>query len=71
LTPGELLVADQGSQFNACGGLKGHCVVFGLEPGAIDSVEAFLTGPDNGPTGTGSPTISHAYSFRCAVPTAQ
>lgn len=62
LTPGELLKSDPDTVFTACGGASQHCVVFGTEPGAIDSVEPFYS---HGSGKEASRSVSHAYSFRC------
>jgi hypothetical protein len=71
LAPGELLASNPESVFNACGGNGTHCVVFGLEPAAIDSVEPFFTVPEPA-SGTKSPSassVAHAYAFRCVLET--
>jgi hypothetical protein len=69
LTPGELLVSDPESPFNACGGASSHCVVFGLEPAAIDSVEPFFEVPDLAAGGQAKTRrmVPHAYAFRCVL----
>jgi hypothetical protein len=68
LTPGELIAGDEGTFFNPCSKKGDHCVVYGQEPGAIDSVEPFLKLP---PTEKASTTATafavHAYGFRCVV----
>lgn len=66
LTPGELLAGDPESMFNACGRDDQHCVVFGLEPAAIDSVEPFFEA-SAGSGGTHERSIAHAYGFRCVL----
>jgi hypothetical protein len=68
LTPGELLKSDPENAFTACGGAFDHCVVFGSEPAAIDSVEPFFQVPKAPDVGSGTqPTIGHAYAFRCVL----
>ena len=66
LAPGELLAADAESAFNACGTAGSHCVVYGLEPGAIDSVEPFYQAP-SAEGATLKTMAGHAYAFRCVV----
>ena len=65
LVPGELLTSDPSCLFNACGQDVPHSVVFGLDPGAIDSVEPFLSIPNSVGTTASRSTIDHAYAFRC------
>jgi hypothetical protein len=69
LTPGELLASDPDNQFNACTGDSSHCVVFGLDPAAIDSVEPFFTVSEEAEGQNSAPraVVPHAYSFRCVV----
>jgi hypothetical protein len=67
LLPGELLRGDKESVFNACGNDDGHCVVFGLEPAAIDSVEPFFKRPRSAGETADSTSIAHAYAFRCVL----
>jgi hypothetical protein len=69
LAPGELLGSDAQSIFNACGEGRDHCVVYGLQPAAIDSVEPFFQVPiaTTGEIQRVQPVIAHAYSFRCVV----
>jgi formylglycine-generating enzyme required for sulfatase activity len=66
--PGELLGGDPQNVFTACGGAFEHCVVFGSEPAAIDSVEPFFQMPGGVERGsTTAPAIAHAYAFRCVL----
>jgi hypothetical protein len=65
LAPGELLKTDASSPFNACSPPFDHCVVFGLEPAALDSVESFARVPADGDQ-PARVSIEHAYAFRCA-----
>jgi hypothetical protein len=68
LTPGELLAGDSGSMFNACSNGSTHCVVFGMEPATIDSVETFFTSAKTGGQDPdGLAVVAHAYSFRCVL----
>jgi hypothetical protein len=68
LTPGELLSADASSLFNACTAAGTHCVVAGLSPGSIDTVEPFYS-RSGGPGESKDPEymIAHAYGFRCVI----
>ena len=59
LTPGELLSPATDTRFSACGPDYPACVVRGLEPGAIDSVQPVLKHADGGEYS------STAYGFRC------
>jgi len=68
LLPGELLKTDGMAAFNACGLPFSHCVVSGLEPAAIDSVETFVQVPSEASPGGFRRTIGHAYAFRCVLP---
>lgn len=54
LTPGELLAGDRESNFGVCRGEERRCVVYGLVPGAIDSVKAASDSDGE-----------HPYTFRC------
>jgi hypothetical protein len=63
LAPGELLKGEAQNSFNTCGEEGGHCVVYGMHPGAIDSVEPFLRVKDS--SGERA-LVAHAYAFRCA-----
>ena len=67
LAPGELLAGEDASAFNACGQAAGHCLVVGLEPGAIDSVETFYDGPPKTEAEQPARMVSHAYAFRCVI----
>jgi hypothetical protein len=70
LAPGELLTTDSQSIFNACGSDFKHCVVFGLEPGAIDSVETFSlvdATKNDADAAVIRASVSHAYGFRCVL----
>jgi hypothetical protein len=58
LAPGELMRTEPGSQFDACAGASGFCVVSGITPAAIDSVRR---APDDGAPGP----LSTPYAFRC------
>ena len=60
LTSGELLRSSPRSAFSACGTGYRACVVGGLGPGAIDSLEPVLKTPDK------SEYVQTAYGFRCA-----
>lgn len=66
LTPGELLTADAGGQYQACTKEGSHCVVYSMEPASIDGVEPFLSpaAPDKA-TKAPTPFATHAYGFRC------
>jgi hypothetical protein len=66
LAPGELLAGDANTLFNACGAAGSNCVVYGLEPGAIDSVEPFYHTTRADGT-AGAAMVAHAYAFRCVI----
>ncbi len=69
MVPGELLRGDASASFNACDERSGHCVVFGLQPGAIDSVEPFYSVAEASEGASSPPrmVVNHAYGFRCVV----
>jgi hypothetical protein len=60
LTPGELLAAQSDAQFSACSGFAG-CSVYGVRPGAIDSVYPLA---DDASENARAP---HVYGFRCVL----
>jgi hypothetical protein len=65
LSPGELVAGQAEGVLAACSDPSRGCVVTGLEPAAIDSVEPFYeaTGED----GAHHLIVAHAYGFRCVV----
>jgi hypothetical protein len=70
LAPAELLAADDSAMFNACSQPNHYCAVFGLMPGAIDSVEPFLSVTRAAADGRRAETalrMAHAYAFRCVL----
>lgn len=54
LTPGELVMGDPESNFGVCRGEEKDCLVYGLIPGAIDSVKRASDSDQD-----------QAYAFRC------
>jgi hypothetical protein len=66
LTPGELLSADPEGQYNVCSKQGSHCVVYGLEPAAIDAVEPFYELKKSAGQPRSS-VVGHSYSFRCVA----
>jgi formylglycine-generating enzyme required for sulfatase activity len=61
LLPGELLATEPGTRFPACRPGGRACVVYGLQPGSIDSVMALSEKPGR------TPGSEIAYGFRCVV----
>jgi len=67
LTPGELLRGEKNGQFAACSRADGHCVVFGMDPGAIDGVQPFYKLPTDRAAAVPQVVTGRAYGFRCVV----
>ncbi len=65
LAAGELLGSSSDSVFPACA-FEAPCVVYGLQPGAIDAVIALPQERSGAPIAKDSTDPIHAYSFRCA-----
>jgi hypothetical protein len=69
IAPSELLQGDSKSPFGACA--KGqHCLVYGMNPGSIDSVKPYTLGTRysaNQNKTTQLQLTPHAYGFRCVV----
>jgi len=67
LTPGELLRGEEKGQFVPCSRAGGHCVVFGMDPGAIDGVQSFYKVPTDKAAAVARVVTGRAYGFRCVV----
>jgi hypothetical protein len=68
LAPAELVVGTKEVTFSACS--KGQtCLVYGMNPGSIDSVKSYMTGNAVDSDGGGSEIRLRpsTYGFRCAV----
>jgi formylglycine-generating enzyme required for sulfatase activity len=69
LMPAELLAGEPNALFNACTGAGTHCLVAGLSPGSIDTVEPIYRRSSEPGTTTEDPEfiVAHAYGFRCVA----
>ncbi|MBN1653114.1 MAG: formylglycine-generating enzyme family protein [Deltaproteobacteria bacterium] len=63
ITPGELLNTDAKAQISACGKGFEACIVYGLEPGAVDAAMPVQSSADGSP----SSKALKVYGFRCVV----
>lgn len=69
ITPAELLAGQEQSAYPVCSAGQ-HCLVYGLNPGSIDSVKAYTVGgmyAANAGEETKYRMTPEAYGFRCVV----
>lgn len=69
IAPAELIEGNERNPYSACLG-KQHCLVYGVNPGAIDSVKSYNVGSKQTGMNGGEPAFQltpRAYGFRCVV----
>jgi hypothetical protein len=69
IAPAELLEGNDKSPFAVCSQGQ-HCLVYGANPGSIDSVKPYNVGSMYAPKGDAEPQLRltpEAYAFRCVV----
>ena len=69
ITPAELVAGHERSPYSSCGSEQ-DCVVYGVNPGSIDSVRPYAVGGMYAPTASDEPRMHltpEAYGFRCVI----